>query len=257
QLRAAVRERAERGVDVVKVMASGGVMTPETDVAACQFTLDELRVVVDESHRRGLAVTAHAHALLAVEQALDAGVDAIEHCSCVTASGFGMSDEIIRRLRDAHIVVCPTLGKSLDAVPSPRLLEMFARTGMSYEGRQEMFSRAHAAGVELVSGDDAGISLGKRHGVFPEAIIDLHQGGVPVPDALASATSVAARACGVGQRKGRLRAGFDADLLVVHGDASRDLAALRSVAAVVIDGRVVSTGSPPGTDGHPAGTLDG
>ena len=61
-LRAAVRERAERRVDIVKVMASGGNMTPGTDVAACQFTLDELRCVVEESHGLGLPVTAHAHA---------------------------------------------------------------------------------------------------------------------------------------------------------------------------------------------------
>ena len=67
-LRAAVQERAERRVDVVKVMASGGNMTPGTDITACQFTLEELRCVVEESHGLGLPVTAHAHALVAVER---------------------------------------------------------------------------------------------------------------------------------------------------------------------------------------------
>ena len=93
-LRAAVRERAERRVDVVKVMASGGNMTPGTDIAACQFTLDELRAVVDEAHRLGLPVTAHAHTLAAVEQAIEAGADGIEHCTCVTADSMDFSHDL-------------------------------------------------------------------------------------------------------------------------------------------------------------------
>ena len=134
-LRAAVRERAERRVDIVKVMASGGNMTPGTDVAACQFTLDELRCVVEEAHGLGLPVTAHAHALAAVEQAVEAGVDGIEHCTCLTADGVELSEDLVRRLREREVVVCPTLGKAPDAVLSPRLLEVLARFDMSFEGR--------------------------------------------------------------------------------------------------------------------------
>jgi len=238
-LRAAVRERAERRVDVVKVMASGGTMTPGTDVAACQFTLDELRCVVEESHGLGLPVTAHAHALAAVEQAVEAGVDGIEHCTCLTADGVELSEDLMRRLREREVVVCPTLGKAPDTVLSPRLLEMLERFGMTFEGRQRLYAAALAAGVQVVSGDDAGISQGKRHGVFPEAILDLVAGGASVTDALVSATSSAARACGVGDRKGRLRVGFDADLLVVDGDLGADPTALRSVVMVVVGGTPV------------------
>jgi imidazolonepropionase-like amidohydrolase len=81
------------------------------------------------------------------------------------------------------------------------------------------------------------VSDGKRHGVFAEAVIDLHLGGASVGDALASGTSAAADACGVGDRKGRLRAGYDADILVVDGDATTDLTALRSVATVFLRGQ--------------------
>ncbi len=90
QLRAAVRDRVERGADLVKVMASGGVMTPGSDALRCQFQLAELRVVVEEAHAAGLPVTAHAHGLPAVEQAVDAEVDGIEHCTCLTSSGIQM-----------------------------------------------------------------------------------------------------------------------------------------------------------------------
>lgn len=72
-MRAAVRERVDRGAAVVKIMASGGVMTPGTDVFACQFGIEELRAAVDEAYRSGLPVAAHAHALSAVEQCFEAG----------------------------------------------------------------------------------------------------------------------------------------------------------------------------------------
>jgi imidazolonepropionase-like amidohydrolase len=238
-LRAAVAERAERKVDVVKIMASGGAMTPGTDIAGTQFTLEELRCVVDESHRHGRAVTAHAHAKVAVEQAIDAGVDGIEHCTCVTAESSDFSAELMGRLRDRGIAVCPTLGRALDVTPPPRVLEIMARFGLSNERRVRDVAAAHAAGVWIVSGDDAGINHGKRHGVFAEAVVSLHDGGVSVADSLASATSVAAKACGLDARKGRLAAGYDADLLVVDGDATVDPTALRSVAMVLLGGTLV------------------
>ena len=239
-LRAAVRERAERRVDIVKIMASGGNMTPGTDIAACQFTLEELRAVVDESHSLGLRVTAHAHALLAVEQAIEAGVDGIEHCTCLTAHGVDFSPDLMARLSRAQIDVCPTLGRDPGVVPPPRLLEMFERFNMTLEKRQPVVAAAHAAGVRIISGDDGGITSGKRHGIFAEAVIGLHSGGVSIADTLVSATSLAAQACGVGANKGTLRAGYDADVVVVDGDATTDITALRSVSAVLLRGERVA-----------------
>ena len=87
QISAAMRERVQRGVDVVKVMASGGMTTSGTDVMGTQFSAEEMRLLVELAHEAGLPITAHAHSLAAVEQSVDAGVDCIEHFSCVTEKG--------------------------------------------------------------------------------------------------------------------------------------------------------------------------
>jgi imidazolonepropionase-like amidohydrolase len=251
QLRQAVQERAKRRVDVVKVMASGGATTPGTDVMACQFTLEELRVVVEEAHRHGLPITAHAHGLPAVEQAAAAGVDGIEHGSCLTPSGIQQPDRLLEALAARQTVVCPTVGWAPGvplAIP-PAIAARMAQAGMTLEAFRAAVSRVHRAGVRLVAGSDAGIAPVKPHGVLPETLVALVEAGVPATEALASATTRAALACGLGNRKGRLRAGYDADLLLVHGDPLVDAGALRRVAAVMLRGAMADPaqhGRPPG-----------
>ena len=235
-LRQAVRARAGRSVDVVKVMASGGVNTPGSDAAAAQFDVDELRVIVEEAHRAGLPVAAHAHSSRSIRDALDAGVDVIEHASFVHESGFGPDPSIVADLAARRTPVCPTLGAFKDAPPPPAVLEMLRRTGMTLESRAAMFADLHRAGVVLVSGSDAGINPGKRHGVLPEALVGLAQAGVAATDVLASATSVAADTVGVASTTGRLRPGLSADLLVVAGDPLADITRVRDVQAVVVRG---------------------
>jgi imidazolonepropionase-like amidohydrolase len=110
------------------------------------------------------------------------------------------------------------------------------KAGMTDEARVQTVGQLHRAGVRVVSGSDGGVSPSRRHGGLPEAVIDLVDGGVSTADALASATSLAAEACGVGDRKGRLAADFDADLLLIDGDPLGDIAALRSPAAIYVRG---------------------
>ncbi len=239
QLRAAVRDRVERGADLVKVMASGGIMTPGSDALLCQFQLAELRVVVEEAHAAGLPVTAHAHGLPAVEQAVDAEVDGIEHCTCLTPSGIQMPDQLLERLASRGTVVCPTLGKAAGSTPPAAALAIMQRTGMTWEARQAHAARMHKAGVRLVSGSDGGIGPRKPHSVLPEAVADLVAAGVPAADALATATWRAAQSCGLGKHKGRLRAGYDADLVLVDGNPLDDIGALRRVSAVILNGAIV------------------
>ncbi|MGY1679853.1 amidohydrolase family protein [Geodermatophilus sp. SYSU D01176] len=239
-LRRAVRERAERGAGVVKVMASGGVLTPGTDLTACQFSLEELRAVVDEAHRLGLPVTAHAHGLAAVERSVAAGVDGIEHGSCLTGSGVHLPAELAAALAAARIDVCPTVGFLPGLDPPPHVQARLAAVGATIEDHLPHVAALHRAGVSLLAGTDGGVGPPKRHGQVAYAVADLvGPCGVPLEEALTAATARAARACGLGDRTGRLAAGYDADLLVADGDVAADVTALQRPRVVVSRGREV------------------
>ena len=240
---AAVRERVERRVDVVKVMASGGMATTGSDVFVPQFLIEELRLLVEQAHAAGLPVTAHAHSAAAVDQAVAAGVEGIEHASSRA------TEEQLAALAASGIAVCPTLGgfntKSLAALlaVAPRFQQIFADAGLTPESyleiRMSALRRMTTFGVRLISGDDAGIGPDKAHGRYAEAVIELEQVTDTMP-ALVAASSDAAAAIGLGRSKGRLLRGYDADLLVVGGDLAADLTALRDVRQVVLRGVPVS-----------------
>jgi imidazolonepropionase-like amidohydrolase len=240
---AAVRERAELRVDVVKVMASGGMVTTGSDVFVPQFPIEELRLLVEQAHAAGLPVTAHAHSAAAVDQAVVAGVEGIEHASSRA------TEEQLAALAASGIAVCPTLGgfntKSLAALlaVAPRFQQIFADAGLTPESyleiRMSALRRMTTFGIQLISGDDAGIGPDKAHGTYAEAVIELGQVTGTVP-ALVAASSDPAAAIGLGRSKGRLRREYDADLLVVGGDLAADLTALRDVRQVVLRGVPVS-----------------
>ncbi|WP_448608540.1 amidohydrolase family protein [Geodermatophilus sp. URMC 60] len=239
-LRRAVRERAERGAGVVKVMASGGLLTPGTDLTACQFTPEELRALVEEAHGLGLPVTAHAHGLAAVERSVAAGVDGIEHCSCLTPTGPRLPPELGAALAAAGTWVCPTVGFLPGVDPPPHVQARMQAVGATVEQHLPHVAELHRAGVTLLAGTDAGVGPPKPHGQVAHAVADLvDRCGVPLAEALTAATARAARACGLGDRTGRLAAGYDADLLVADGDVPTDVPALQRPRAVVSRGREV------------------
>lgn len=239
-LRRAVRERAERGADIVKIMASGGFATPGTDVSDCQFTEHELRVVVEEAHAHGLPVTAHAHSLAAAQRAVAAGVDGVEHLSCLTDRGMQVPPDLMDALAEADIAVCHTLGVTQE--PPPFIKQAWEKIGMSYATKISMAGLMYDHGVKTVAGTDGGIGSGKPHGALPYSVADLVKGGVPNAGALAAATSQAAKVCGV--TKGMLKPGWDADIIAVRGDPMRDISALHDVTTVVIGGQIVTTTLP-------------
>jgi imidazolonepropionase-like amidohydrolase len=247
-IRSTIAHHVERGVDVIKVMASGGMLTPGTDPTGIQFTPAELRTVVETAHDAGLQVLAHTHSLAGAWHALEAGCDGLEHFTCISESGPTITDDLLAAVAARGVVVDLTMGSNPDALPPPgqappgvqALLERFGVT-MQWvvEQRRHEAARLRAHGVRVVSGVDSGVGPPKAHGNLWRAVTDLVAGGYPVEEALATATSFAAEACGLGGVTGRLAAGLSADLLAVDGDLRTDPAALGRPVAVVVRGQSV------------------
>lgn len=232
-LRAAVRERAERGVDVVKVMASGGELTPGSVPYEPQFTAGELRALVEEAHRCGLPVTAHSHAVDGIRNALSAGVDGIEHCVFRNAGGVEADPDLVTTLVRRRVAVGFTAGIApSDFAPPPEIRRLLPAFGA-------LFARMWSEGVLVVLGTDSGIGPPKPHATLPYAVQFLASLGVPAPDVLRTCTATAAQVCGLGERKGRVAAGYDADLVAVPGDPLADLAVLHRPLAVFARGERV------------------
>jgi imidazolonepropionase-like amidohydrolase len=237
ELRAAVRERAEHGVDVVKIMTSGGLMTEGTDAFSCQFTLDELRAVVDEAHDAGLPVTAHAHATSAIEMCVAAEVDGIEHCTCMAGEGLHLPPELGAAIARAEIPVCPTFGRRPGFAPPPRVQSVLERHHLTDDDLLSLLTALYQAGITLVAGVDEGINPAKPHGILAEQLILMGTAGMSPAAVLTSATSAAARACRLADRTGRLAPGLSADLVALDGDPRTDMTAMRNVRLVVFRGR--------------------
>ncbi|MBO0830211.1 MAG: amidohydrolase family protein, partial [Streptosporangiales bacterium] len=235
ELRRAVAEHAERGVDVVKVMATGGELTAGTDPGAAQFDVGSLRLLVAEAHRHGLPVAAHAHGASGIANAVAAGVDTVEHCSFLTGRGVEPDEDVIAAVAASGVVVSLTLGLVPGVPVPPRIAENMLRLAA-------LLRLIVGSGAAFVLGSDAGIGPPKPHDMLPYAVELLADAAGSVP-ALAAVTSFAARACGVGDSVGRLAPGYDADLLAVRGDPVADVRALHDVVAVYRAG-VLVTPSP-------------
>jgi imidazolonepropionase-like amidohydrolase len=224
----AVNERAERGCSVVKVMVSGGNITPGNSPFDSQFDVTQLRAVVNEAHQLGMQTAAHAHAPQSVVAALDAGFDTLEHVTFMTEAGVEPPEGVLQRIVDSGVYVSLTAGVLPGATPLPaiavRLEKILANhTWMARNG------------ARLVAGSDAGVGPSKPHGVLPYALPVLRAAVSPLY-ALRALTAVAAAAVGVSGRKGTLTKGADADLVAVGGDPSQDPNAIHDVLGVWAQG---------------------
>jgi imidazolonepropionase-like amidohydrolase len=239
-VRAAVRARHGRGVDVIKVMASGGNMTPGSRPELAQYTLEELRAIVEEAHGLGLPVTAHAHGTQAIVDAVAAGVDSLEHVTFMTADSVddipdGLLDEIVAR----GVALSLTFG--MRPVEGASMLPaMLVRRPLLAANAARMC----ASGARIVVGTDAGIAQIKPHDVLRTSLVQLAQIGMGPAQALHAITCRAAEVIGLGHRKGRLAPGYDADILVVDGDPLTDPDAIHRIRAVYVRGSALKPTLP-------------
>ena len=242
ELRRMVRTHHKRGADLIKVMSTGGFMTTGSAPWYAQFTRAQLAVIVEEAGRVDKPVAAHAHGIEGIHRAVEAGVTTLEHCSFVTETNERRFDEpLAARIAERGIFVCPTIN-----VNAPYVTEL---TGIVVG---EHLKAMHEMGVRLIAGTDAGIDNTPHHQYVGglEYFVTL---GFRPADVLAMATTEAAAALGVDAITGRLAPGFDADVIVVDGDPSTDIAALGKLQRVIARGRdyLPDTGrfdvSAPGT----------
>jgi imidazolonepropionase-like amidohydrolase len=225
-LRRLVRTHHKHGADLIKVMSTGGFMTTGSAPWYAQFTTAQLAVIVEEAARVDKPVAAHAHGTEGIRRAVEAGVTTIEHCSFVTETNERrFSEALAAMIAERGMFVCPTISGS-----APYIAEL---TGIEVGAHVKAM---HDMGVRIIAGTDAGIDNNPHHQYVGglEYLVTL---GFQPAQVLAMATTEAAAALGLGATTGRLAPGYDADLIVVHGDPQADLAALRDLRRVIARGR--------------------
>ena len=230
----AVRLQVRSGADIIKITATGGVLSNTAAGLAQQFSEDELAAIVASAHRMGRQVTAHAHGGDGINAFLKAGGDSIEH-------GTYLDDESMRLFKTHNAWLVPTLmaGDYVARVAaSPDNFFTPAQTAKALEAGPKMLDmarRAHAGGVRIAFGTDTGVSA---HGDNAQEFALLVRAGLTPLEAIQSATVGAAEHLKISNEAGRLAPGMPADLIAVSGDPLSDVTELERVRFVMKGGQV-------------------
>ncbi|MGO9458294.1 MAG: amidohydrolase family protein [Acidimicrobiales bacterium] len=227
QIRRAVRYQIKHGARLIKCCASGGVMSHTGPAGAQQYSDEELAVIVDEAHRAGLRVAAHAHGDQGIRAAIEAGIDCIEHGSL-------MSDETLDLLVERGRFLVPTtyLADGMDV--SRAAPELQAKAAEVFPRAKETVSKAIRRGARIACGTDAPAI---PHGRNAKELVALVERGMTPLQALRAATTVSAELIDVDDR-GRLEAGLLADVVAVPGDPLVDITATERVCFVMKGGLI-------------------
>jgi imidazolonepropionase-like amidohydrolase len=229
----AVRERYKEGADLIKITASGGVLSLEKDGTGAQYSEEEIRAIVETAKDYGMRVAAHAHGAEAMKRAIRAGVTSIEH-------GTFMDDEAIALFKKYGVWYVPTIiaGKSVAdsaKIPGyfpPRIVGKALAVGPIIQGT---FARAYKAGVKIAFGTDAGVYA---HGKNWMEFVYMTEAGMPALEALRCATVNGAELIGVSDKLGAIEKGKFADIIAVEGDPVADIHVMRNVRFVMKGGVV-------------------
>ena len=238
-VRARVREDVKHGADVIKFMASAGVLSNEASVGAPQYSQEEMNAIVDEAHRWDKKVAAHAHGAEAIKMAIRAGVDSVEHCSFIDAEGLKLAKQhgtwLVFDIYNDDFILAEfgKLGVPQAQIDKEKLVGRVQR---------ENFRKAVQAGEKLAFGSDAGVY---PHGWNAKQFAKEVEWGMTPLQAIRSATVNAAELLGWSDRVGSLAPGRYADMIAVAGDPLSDVSVLEHVGFVMKGGQVVRGATLP------------
>jgi imidazolonepropionase-like amidohydrolase len=231
--RKAVRQAVKYGSDVIKVTATGGVLSVARDGSAPQFQQDELEAVVETAKDFGIHVAAHAHGDEGMKRAVKAGIHSIEH-------GTLMTEETMDMMVEAGTWLVPTVTAGMSAaeyakIPGyypPVVRDKAMRIGAQI---QQTFAKAYKKGVKIAFGTDAGVF---PHGDNYREFIYMTEVGMPNLEAIQSATLNAAVLMGIEDKLGTVEAGKIADIIAVNGNPDQDIKVMKDVIFVMKDGKI-------------------
>ena len=236
QIRHVIRAQAKYGVDVIKILATGGVLSRGDKPGAPQFTLEELKAAAETAHMTGRKIAAHAHGTEGIKNAILAGIDSIEHASLIDDEGIRLAKEhgtylVMDIYNDDYILgEAPKFGLSAEKVEKEKKIGQLQR---------DNFKKAFQGGAKMAFGTDAGVY---PHGDNAKQFYYMVKYGMTPAQAIRSATSSAADLLGRTSDIGGIEPGKYADIIAVEADPLADVRALEHVMFVMKGGVVVKDG---------------
>jgi imidazolonepropionase-like amidohydrolase len=239
EVRKAAREQIRSGADLVKLMATGGVLTPGVEPGAAQFTEEELRAGIEEAHKAGRKTATHAMGTEGILNALKAGIDSVEH-------GVFLDDEAVSLLKKRNVPVIPTIAAlyHIETKGAEGGIPAYAveKTRRVKAHHLQSVRMAREARVLVATGTDAGTPFNTHGQNLREVQLLVEMGGYSPSDALQAATGLAAQVLGREKEFGTVDEGKAADLVVVAGNPLEDIGILlkpEAIALVMQGGKVV------------------
>ncbi|MCC8060132.1 MAG: amidohydrolase family protein [Clostridiales bacterium] len=243
EVKKAVRQLCKDGVDYIKVMVSGGNMTPGSASTITQYEYDALKVIADEAHAHGKKVSGHVHTIDSIEYSIRAGFDTLEHCSFkLSDGGEKYSNELVAMMKANGIAVCPAFSKSYvvsaeEGAPQPDKIAIWDKFKQSrFQTTRAMFEE----GINIIAGTDAGCKNTKFNSFWKVLPLLQQEIGMTSKEAILSCTYRSASALGVLHEIGSIEVGKHADIIALKNNPIEDLNALKSVNFVMKRGRKVA-----------------
>ena len=231
----AVRTQLRSGVDLIKIMATGGVMTKGVEPGNAQFTVDEMKVMIEEAHKAGRKTATHAQGLQGIKNALYAGIDSIEH-------GCFLDDECLERMKEQNTFLVPTLCAPqciIDkGVENGVAQYMVDKTLKVKDAHVESVKKAYEKGIPIALGTDAGTPFNYHNNTAYEMEL-LARLNIPNMDILKMATINSAKCVGVEKDYGSIEVGKQADLVCLNENPLENISNVRKINRVIQSGKIV------------------